>query len=217
MIDLHIHSVFSDGELIPAEIIRRLAVVGCKGLAITDHADPSNLELIVPRVARACREVGEHFGVKAVAGIELTHNPPEMMESLVKKARRVGAAIVVVHGETVAEPVAEGTNRASIEAGCDILAHPGLISEEDAALAAEKGVLLEVSGRKGHCIANGHVVAMAKKVGASLVINSDAHSPLDFFNPESQKTVGLGAGMSEEEVNTAIENARKLLEKTKGE
>ena len=217
MIDLHIHSVFSDGVLIPAEIIRRLAVAGCKGLAITDHADPSNLELIVPRVARACREVGEHFGVKAVAGIELTHNPPEMMESLVKKARRVGAAIVVVHGETVAEPVAEGTNRAAIEAGCDILAHPGLISEEDAALAAEKGVLLEVSGRKGHCIANGHVVAMAKKVGASLVINSDAHSPFDFLNPESQKTVGLGAGMSEEEVNTAIENARKLLEKAKGE
>ena len=50
-----------------------------------------------------------------------------------------------MHGETICEPVAPGTNRAAIEAGVDILAHPGLITEEEARLAASKGVLLEVS------------------------------------------------------------------------
>jgi len=215
MIDLHIHSVFSDGELIPAEIIRRLVVLGCKGLAITDHADPSNLELIVPRVARACREMRDSFGLPVVAGIELTHIPPDLIDSLVKKSRRVGAAIVLVHGESIAEPVAPGTNRAAIEAGADILAHPGLITEEEVALAAEKGVLLEVSGRKGHCLGNGHLVTLAKKAKAALVINSDSHAPGDFFTSQSQRRVGLGAGLSEDEVTAAIENAKNLLEKVK--
>ncbi len=216
MIDLHVHSVFSDGELIPAEIIRRMAYAGCEGLAITDHADSSNLELIIPRVARACRDVGEPFGVKAVAGIELTHNPPELLESLVKKSRRLGAAVVVVHGETLAEPVAPGTNRAAIEAGADVLAHPGLITEEDAVLAAEAGVMIEITYRKGHCLTNGHVLAAARAAGAPLVINSDAHSPTDIMTPDIQKKVGLGAGMTEKEIATALENARALIEKAEG-
>jgi len=216
MIDLHVHSVFSDGELIPAEIIRRMAVAGCEGLAITDHADPSNIELIVPRVSRACRDIGKLFGVKAVAGVELTHIPPGLLEPLVKKARRVGAAVVIVHGETLAEPVAEGTNRAAIEAGADVLAHPGLITDAEAVLAAETGVLLEISARKGHCLTNGHVVAAARRAGASLVINSDAHSPGDFMTPEMQRKTGLGAGMAEKEIATALENARALIEKAEG-
>lgn len=215
MIDLHIHSVFSDGELIPAEIIRRLAVLGFKGLAITDHADPSNLELIVPRVARACREIGSLFGITAVAGIELTHNPPEMIGQLVREARRIGAAIVVVHGETSIEPVAPGTNRAAIEAKADILAHPGMITGEDVKLAVENEVLLELSGRKGHCLSNGHVAMLAKQHGAGLVINSDSHAPSDFFSIGSQKSVGLGAGLTAEEVEAAIGNSKKLLEKAK--
>jgi len=216
MIDLHMHSVFSDGELIPAEMIRRLATLGCEGMAITDHGDPSNYELIIPRVARACREIGGAYGVKAVAGIEFTHVPPELLQGLIEKARRIGAGIVVVHGETLVEPVAPGTNRAAIEAGADILAHPGLITEEEARLAAENDVMLEISGRKGHCLANGHVYAVASKTGAGLVINSDSHAPTDFFTVESRKNVGLGAGLTEDEVDTTLDNARKLLEKAIG-
>jgi Histidinol phosphatase and related hydrolases of the PHP family len=39
MIDLHTHSIFSDGELIPAELTRRAAVAGYRAMAITDHGD----------------------------------------------------------------------------------------------------------------------------------------------------------------------------------
>ncbi|WP_429885909.1 PHP domain-containing protein, partial [Geoalkalibacter halelectricus] len=48
MIDLHTHTLFSDGELIPAELIRRAAVAGYTALAITDHVDLSNLDFILP-------------------------------------------------------------------------------------------------------------------------------------------------------------------------
>jgi len=47
MIDLHTHTTFSDGELIPAELARRAAKAGYRAMAMTDHADFSNLELIL--------------------------------------------------------------------------------------------------------------------------------------------------------------------------
>jgi len=40
--DLHTHSIISDGEMLPIELIRRMAVLGYTTVAITDHADHSN-------------------------------------------------------------------------------------------------------------------------------------------------------------------------------
>ena len=48
MIDLHTHSLYSDGELIPAELWRRAQVKGYRYLAITDHVDASNFEVVLP-------------------------------------------------------------------------------------------------------------------------------------------------------------------------
>ena len=41
---------------------------------------------------------------------------------LAEHARALGAKVVIVHGETIVEPVPRGTNLAAIEAGVDILA-----------------------------------------------------------------------------------------------
>ena len=62
MIDLHMHSLFSDGELIPAELTRRAATAGYRAMAITDHADRYNFDLIIPRVARVADDLGAGFG-----------------------------------------------------------------------------------------------------------------------------------------------------------
>jgi histidinol phosphatase-like PHP family hydrolase len=43
MIDLHTHTLFSDGELVPAELARRADRLGYRWLAITDHVDSSTL------------------------------------------------------------------------------------------------------------------------------------------------------------------------------
>ncbi len=52
MIDLHTHSIFSDGELVPAEHLRRVESLGYEAVAITDHADSSNLDFIIPRIVK---------------------------------------------------------------------------------------------------------------------------------------------------------------------
>ena len=210
MIDLHTHTLFSDGELIPAELTRRAAVLGYRAIAMTDHGDLSNLDLIIPRLARVADDLSVQWGLKVLPGIELTHVPPAQMAAAAAEARKLGAKIVNVHGETIVEPVAEGTNRAALEADVDILAHPGLISAADAAFAAEKGICLEITTRKGHSLTNGHVVQMARLHGAKLVVNNDAHAPGDLLQLEQVRRIALGAGMTEDEFAQALRNSAEL-------
>lgn len=210
MIDLHTHTLFSDGELLPSELIRRAEGIGYRAIGLADHADMSNLDWIVPRVVRACEENSASRGVKAIPCIELTHLPPRLFGQYVPLARKLGARIVVVHGESPVEPVEPGTNRAAIEAGADILAHPGLLSEEDARLAAQRGVHLEITARKGHSLTNGYVAALARKVGAKLVLNTDSHAPGDLISERFARKVALGAGLSAEEYEGIRRNMAAL-------
>lgn len=213
MIDLHTHTFFSDGVLIPSELVRRLEAIDYDAVALTDHADSSNLDFIVPRIVQVAEDLNHAQKVKVVPGIELTHVPPSLIEPLVKKARELGARLVVIHGETIVEPVAPGTNRAGLEAGADIIAHPGLITEGDVELAAEKGVCLEITSRRGHSLSNGHVAGLASKAGARLVLNSDAHAPGDFMTDAFAQKVIQGAGIPSDGLNLLLSNARELLEK----
>jgi Histidinol phosphatase and related hydrolases of the PHP family len=216
MIDLHTHSTFSDGELIPAELIRRAKVAGYRALAITDHADASNMALIVQNVRRLTDSYAHFFDIEVLAGVELTHVPPALMADFAQMAREAGAQIVVCHGETVVEPVAQGTNLAAIEARVDVLAHPGLITEVEVKLAAEYGVALEITTRRGHSYANGHVAALAKRLGAKLVIDNDAHAPGDLVSRELRQKVGLGAGLTQEDIAQAAANAWEIVERCRG-
>ncbi len=213
MIDLHSHSLYSDGELLPAEALRRVTVLGYRYLGITDHVDASNFDLVLERLRRAALELNKVCTTKLIPGVELTHVPPSQIGGLVAQARALGAGLIVVHGETLAEPVAPGTNRAGLEADIDILAHPGLISREDAQLAAQKGIMLEISARPGHCLANGHVAALARQVGASLVLNTDAHSPANYISRQRAFQVAQGAGLSLAECEQMLANSEALAQK----
>ena len=213
MIDLHTHSIFSDGELIPSELVRRAEVIGYKAIAITDHADPSNLDFIVPRIVTVCNDLSSKWKIKAIAGIEITHVPPQVIPKLEKRARSLGAKIVVVHGETTVEPVPPGTNREALLSDIDILAHPGLITEEEVEIAKTRGIFLEITARAGHCLTNGHVARLAVKIGAGLVINTDSHSPNDLITSEKARAIGLGAGLSEAQFKKSQKNSMSILEK----
>ncbi|MHC1788428.1 histidinol phosphate phosphatase domain-containing protein [Solidesulfovibrio sp.] len=216
MIDLHTHTTFSDGVLIPAELARRAAKAGYRAMAMTDHADHSNLDLIISNISRFTAEAGAFLGVTVLCGVEITHVPPPLVPQLVERARAAGAQIVVVHGETIVEPVETGTNLAAIEAGCDILAHPGLITPEEAELAAERGVALEITTRKGHSLTNGHVAVLARRFGARLVINNDAHEPGDLVSQEHRKKAAFGAGLTLEEYRQAEANSRDIVSRILG-
>jgi len=216
MIDLHTHTVFSDGELIPAELVRRAAARGYKAVAITDHADHSNLDFIIPRIMNVCRKMAGNCPIRMIPGVELTHVIPAQIKELAVEARSLGAAVIIVHGETIVEPVAPGTNLAALNSPIDILAHPGLITDEEARLAFEKGIYLEVTARKGHSLTNGHVVKMARKYKAGLVLNTDSHSPRDLIDLEMAWKVARGAGMDDAEVESMFGNSRSIVEKISG-
>lgn len=201
--DLHTHTVFSDGELIPAELVRRAMVLGHDVIAITDHVDMTNVEFVASNVAKAVDLIEDY--IRVIPGVEITHVPPSKIDRVAKLARKYGAEWVVVHGETVTEPVAPGTNRASAEnPEIDVLAHPGFITLEEAQLAKDNGVILEVTGRSGHNITNGHVVNVARQVGADMVIDSDTHAPENLMDEAAALTVALGAGMTAEEAEKAL-------------
>jgi putative hydrolase len=210
MIDLHTHSLFSDGVLVPSELVRRAEVKGYEIIAITDHADSSNLDFTIPRIAAACREINQRWKIKALPGIELTHIPPELFRELTERARALGAVIVVAHGETLVEPVHPGTNRAAIEARVDILAHPGLLTQQEAELAAKNNVCLEITSRKGHSLSNGHVAGIAMRMGAKLVIDTDTHEPGDLIDDELARNILLGAGLNNEQIPAVFKNSREL-------
>ena len=216
MIDFHTHSLLSDGELLPSELVRRAAVKGYQALAITDHVDLSNIDWVIPRLVKDCSELAKHFQLTIIPGAELTHVPPESMKPLAEEARKLGAKIVIVHGETIVEPVAPQSNQKALESAIDILAHPGLITEEEVRLAKENGIMLEISARKGHCLTNGHVAKLALKMGAGLLLNTDAHSPDDLITLDKARQIGLGAGLNEEDFSQLRANAMELVKKRTG-
>ncbi|MDR0900474.1 MAG: histidinol phosphate phosphatase domain-containing protein [Methanobrevibacter sp.] len=211
-IDLHMHSLFSDGELLPSELARRAQVLDHEIIAITDHVDSSNINS-VSNLVNVCKDINDNWDIIAIPGVEITHTPVEIIDKLAKKARELGSKIVVVHGETLAEPVISGTNLAAVTSqDVDILAHPGLITIEEAKIAKKNNVFLEISARCGHNLANGHVGKIAIETGTKLLINTDTHSPSNLITFETAEKIGLGAGLTKEQVNEAlIDNPRKLL------
>ena len=204
-IEFHTHTLLSDGALLPSELIRRAVVTDHEAIAITDHVDFSNIESVIRSAKRAAESSTE---LEVLVGAEVTHVPPEKISKLVYKAKALGAQIVVVHGETLAEPVAPGTNHAAVSLEeVNILAHPGLINDEDIRLAHQNNVYLELSARSGHCLANGHVA----QSGADLLVNTDCHST-ELISVDEAQRIAEGAGLGKEVAKRAItQNAKTLL------
>ncbi len=96
----------------------------------------------------------------------------------------------------------------------DILVHPGLIDEEDAAAAREHGVFLELTFGRGHSLTNGHVAKTALAAGAALLVNSDGHLPSGLLSAEMARRIARGAGLTEEQAGRVLtENPVRLLER----
>ena len=217
MIDLHTHSLFSDGVLLPSELIQRARKKGYTAIAITDHVDISNIDFVIKRIKRVCKDTNRAYSdIKCLCGVEITHVAPVLIAGLVKMSRKLGCQVVVFHGETTVEPVEPGSNRAAILAGVDILAHPGRITDEEALLAVKKGVCLEITARGGHNITNEHVAIAARKAGAKLVFNTDAHSPENLTDDQGREKVLVAAGLNKDEIKRVIANSGELVKKIQG-
>lgn len=64
MVDLHLHTVASDGRLTPAELVDLAAANGVSVMAVTDHDTVASCRDVLDAAARR--------GIEAVAGIEIT-------------------------------------------------------------------------------------------------------------------------------------------------
>ncbi|MEA3400348.1 MAG: histidinol phosphate phosphatase domain-containing protein [Armatimonadota bacterium] len=216
--DFHTHTTLSDGVLLPMELIRRCIVRGYSALGIADHTSASTMGRVIREVRRDCELARKHWGFSAFPGVELTHVPAAAIGDLAADALRTGAAFVVVHGQSPVEPVEPGTNLAVVScADVDILAHPGDLTEEEARLAADNGVFLELSARQGHSLGNGRVGRVALEAGAKLLVNSDAHDPDGLLTEEKARDVARLAGLTEAQVEqTLVDNAQELVERIRG-
>lgn len=214
-IDFHIHSIFSDGALLPAAIAREAEVKDHLAVAISDHVDASNLEEVLAALTKFVKKQGKSLNIKVLPGVEISYMRPELIKEYAKHARSLGAKIVIVHGESPVEPVYMGTNHEAVRLKglVDILAHPGnSLTEEDGMLARDNGIFLELSARKGHKEGNKHVAEIAKKTGAKLIVDTDAHNETDLITQEQAYQIAMEAGLSKDEAVKAVkDNPLELL------
>ena len=216
-VNFHSHTVFSDGTLMPAGLVYEAVAREHAALCITDHADGSNLEEILEKLTRFLRDQGPTLPIPVYPGVELSYLAPSIIEKYAQRARQHGAKIVLVHGETPAESaVPKGTNHAALQCKglVDVLAHPGLITEEDAILAKVNDIYLELTPRRGHREGNRHVARLAKEFGAKLIVNSDAHSEKDLITQAEAFELAKEAGLKSAEALIVVkDNAQELLKR----
>jgi putative hydrolase len=199
--DFHTHTFLSDGVNSPIELIRLAVVNGYECIALTDHVSYSNLDFIISRVSKDCMLAEKYWGINAIMGVELTNVPAKSIDEMAGKAKELGAKLVVVHGESIVEDVEPGTNLEAVRSGhIDILAHPGILTLEEAKFAEKNDVFIEITSRAGHSLTNGVVVSVGREAGVKFLINSDAHSHRDLFKPGMQEKIGLGAGLKKDEI-----------------
>ncbi|MDR1784757.1 MAG: histidinol phosphate phosphatase domain-containing protein [Endomicrobium sp.] len=184
MIDLHTHTFFSDGVLSPFELVYRAKSNGYSAIALTDHIDYSNMEFVISNIVKAAKILTESYGIFVLPGAELTYIPPKLIKCMVKECRKLGAKVVVVHGETIDEVVPSETNIYAVEAYVDILAHPGHLSEKEAEIAAKNNVKIEITTRRAHGVTNREVAEVALKKKAKLILDTDTHNPENLLTKE---------------------------------
>ena len=212
--DFHSHTFLTDGRASATDMWREADVLGHQALAVTDHVALEDPKPLLDRLRQeAAAWEGEEL--TTLIGVEVTMIPPRKIPDVVRAARRAGAEIVIVHGETPANPVPMGTNRAAVELNeVDVLAHPGFLTVGDAELAKAHDVVLELTARALHMVTNGHVARTALEVGNDLVVDSDAHATDQLVSAAHARQVARGAGVPDSAVTRVLrETPQRLLKR----
>jgi histidinol phosphatase-like PHP family hydrolase len=210
--DFHTHTFNSDGVLSPIELIRRAHVKGYSAIAITDHVATGSLGRLIREISDDCALARAYWDILAIPGVELTHLPPQAIPEIAQKAKEMGAWLVIVHGETSVEPVEKGTNLAAVQCPqVDILAHPGLLTMEEASLAATNNIFIELTARRGHSATNSHVASVSQKAKAKLLVNSDAHDENDLLAPDSVESILRQSNVNQRQRGQIIDRNPLLL------
>jgi DNA polymerase (family 10) len=198
--DLHTHTDYSDGDNTIAEMVAGAAEFGHDYIAITDHGEGpgvfgnSGLDAEDLRDQRAeIESVAADADIDVFAGVETNVDSEGNVESVPDDAL-AGLDVVIASPHSALEGDAtERLVRAIEHEHVDVLGHPtgrlinsrpgvDMDAERVAAAAAREGVALEVNANPHRLDLTGGHVRTALEAGATVVIDTDAHSPAEFAN-----------------------------------
>ncbi|MCX5798854.1 MAG: PHP domain-containing protein, partial [Proteobacteria bacterium] len=83
MIDLHTHSILSDGDLLPSELVRRAKVKGYRIIGISDHVDATNIEDVIRSILKLSEKMEYYEDITILPGVELTHVPKRLIREMI--------------------------------------------------------------------------------------------------------------------------------------
>lgn len=106
MIDLHVHSVWSDGELTPSQLVGTAKGLGLQGIALTDHDTQAGL-------SELCK-AGEEQGLAVYGGVEVScvQTDGTQLHMLIYDIPKESIGII----EKLCNPIRQGRNRAVLQA-----------------------------------------------------------------------------------------------------
>ncbi|MFC7021282.1 MULTISPECIES: DNA polymerase/3'-5' exonuclease PolX [Haloarcula] len=195
--DLHVHTDWSDGGYSIAEMVDGAAAFGHDYIAISDHATGPGMVggVGVPdeelrEQLDAVREVAEDAPIDVFSGVEAN----VAADGSISVADDLLAALDVVVASPHVALDGDGTERlvaAAKHPDVNVVGHPtgrflnrrpGLDVDVErlAEVAAEHDTALEVNASPARLDLSGSAVKQAIEAGATIVVNTDAHSPSSF-------------------------------------
>jgi DNA polymerase (family 10) len=195
--DLHVHTTWSDGHNSIEEMVAGATEFGHDYVAISDHASGPGVvsgmgldDEEVLEQGEAIAEVAAEAAIDVFSGIETNVDA----DGQVSLAEETLEAIDFVIASPHSGLDGDGTERliAAIEhPQVDAIGHPSgrLLNQREgmevdvgaiAEAAAEEGVALEVNANPHRLDLPGEAVRTAIEAGATIVIDTDAHSPPDY-------------------------------------
>ncbi|MFC6615073.1 DNA polymerase/3'-5' exonuclease PolX [Halopenitus salinus] len=194
--DLHTHTDWSDGDYTIAEMVEAAAERGYDYHAVTDHASGPGIvggvgldadELA--EQAEAVSAVREEASIDVLHGVEANVDADGGLSTDADVLADLDIVIASPHsGLGSDEGATERLVRAIEHPAVDVLGHPtgriingrpGLSLDFDriGEAAAREGVAVEVNANPARLDANGEAVRAVIEAGATIAIDTDAHSP----------------------------------------
>jgi len=195
--DVHTHTNWSDGGNTIAEMVAGAAEFGHDYLAVTDHATgPGMVGGVGVSDERLREQIAEVESVAADADIDVFTGVEANIgaDGSVSVADDLLAELDVVVASPHAALDGDGTDRlvaAAQHPDVNVIGHPtgrylnrreglDIDVERVASVAADNDTALEINANPARLDLGGGAVKQAIEAGATIVINTDAHSPGDF-------------------------------------
>ena len=195
--DLHTHTDWSDGSTTVEELVAGAADFGHDYLAISDHATgPGMVGGVGVEDADLREQLGEIRDAAADADIAVFAGVEANVaaDGSISVADDLLADLDLVVASPHSALDGDGTDRlvtAAEHPAVDIVGHPtgrylnrrpGLDVDVErlATAAAEHGTALEINANPARLDLSGSAVQTAIEAGATITVNTDAHSPADF-------------------------------------